>query len=144
MDRNTVDRIDLADGSRTITLEKVFAEPAADSLEVDRTQWTWKPDGAGEFDKGKVDGILAALSNVNASDPADPMAMEEYGLGDGARTATLTLADGTVHVLRFGATLEEDKKAYVLVGEDGLPALIYQNTVDRVFPSREDLKPAQT
>jgi hypothetical protein len=148
-DRNDIERIELVKGGKTVVLEKEFTAAEPDSAAageeaapvVDRTQWTWKPDAAGEFDKAKADGILSALANLYASDPADPASAEEYGLGEDARRATITLADGTSRTILFGNALEEEKKTYAEVGGDGLPALVYTSTVDRIFADRSELKP---
>jgi hypothetical protein len=142
-ERNDVDRVVLRDGDRETVLEKEFAEPAEEGGEIDRTQWTWKPDGAGEFDKGRTDGVVSTLCNLYASDVVEPGDLERYGLGDGARTAEMTFADGTVTVLRFGDATEDEKSVYVAVGEEGDPAQIAKSTADRVFLDRSELKPAE-
>ncbi len=143
-ERHEVDALTLVDGSRTLVLEKAFEAPAEDDTTgaVDRTQWTWKPDASGEFDKAKTDGILSTLINLYASDPAAPVEdPSTYGLGEGARTATLRFEDGRTTTIGFGSVSPDDeKKSYVRV-DDGLPALIYTSTVDRVFPARSELKP---
>ncbi|MEZ5066368.1 MAG: DUF4340 domain-containing protein [bacterium] len=149
-DRNEVDRLEIESGGSSLVLEKEFAAAAApDSADgatapaVDRSQWTWKPDSAGEFDKGKVDGMLGTLTNLYASEAADPANLADYGLGDDARTATLFLHDGTSRVIRFGNSLPEEKKTYVRVGDSGLPALVFDNTVERIFAARKDLSPTK-
>jgi hypothetical protein len=151
-ERNEVDALTLDKGGKTLVLEKVFAEPAeGDSTDggagggVDRTQWTWKPDAAGAFDKAKTDGILSTLANLYASDPVEPVEdWARYGLADASRKVTLRFQDGHTVTVAFGSTSPEDeKKTYVRV-DDGLPALIYTSTVDRVFPDRAELKPAES
>ena len=54
------------------------------------------------------------------------------------------LKDGTKVAVRFGNVDAVEKKVYLQVGETGLPAKIYQSTVDRVFPKRSELKPKTT
>jgi len=147
LDRQDVDRIVLRDGPSEIVLEKTFPSTVPDttaagpSLEVpDRTDWTWKPDASGEFDKRKADTVLGTLCNLYASDVVPAEGAEGYGLGEGARVAEVFLADGTKVTARFGNALEEEKKTYLRV-DDGLPGKIYQSTADRIFPKRSELKP---
>jgi len=159
-DRMDVDRVDVRDGSRDLVLEKEFAmvepappapaegdsaaaaEPAPSAEPVpDRSDWTWKPDQAGEFDKNKVDGILGTLCSLYAFDVADPDSVESYGLVDPSRSVEIDLQDGSKVDVYFGKATEDGKKVYFRVGKDGKPALIYSSTVDRIFAKREDLKP---
>lgn len=146
-ERNDVDKITLRTGDAEIVLEKSFDAPAEDdsSATVDRSQWSWKADGTGEFDKAKGDGVLSTLCNLYASDVVDPSDPDGvYGLGEGARTAEITFSDGHTVAITFGAeSAEEDNKSFFRVG-DGMPALIYTSTANRIFPSREDLKPAES
>lgn len=149
-ERQDIDRIVLHDGGEDIALEKGFetAPPAEDDSSgvsmPDRSQWTWKADKQGEFDKSKADGILGTLCNLYASDVVPPSEEDDpFGLKNPKRSLDITFQDGhTVHIA-FGNNAEEDKKTYVVVGEDGLPALIYKSTVDRLFPSRSELKPQE-
>jgi hypothetical protein len=160
-ERQDVDRIVLRDGSSEVVLEKVFAaappappdtskaaadttKPAAAEPAVDRANWTWKPDKVGPIDKGKADGILGTLCNLYATDVVDPKDAASYGLADAKRVAELVLKDGTKITIRFGNASKEDKKVYLQVGETGLPAKIYESTVDRVFTKRSELKPKTT
>jgi hypothetical protein len=159
-ERNEVDRIVLRDGANAVVLAKEFEEskvpePDADAEEaggeeataavpaVDRTKWTWKPDGDGEFDKNKVDGILGTLCSIYASDVADPANVADYGLDDGARVAELTFADGSTQTVFFGGPATDENRVYFRVGEDGSPAEIYKSTADRIFPDRSELSPTQ-
>jgi len=145
-----VESVTIRDGQREIVLQKELAAPAdtADSAAADpgREEWTWKPDAAGAFDKSKVDGIVSTLCNLYASDAVVPVEGEEdpYGLASPGRTVTLTLEDGTSTTIAFGNSREEDQKTYLRVGDDGLPALIYDSTVDRVFQERDALKPKES
>ena len=153
-ERNDVDRVVITDGDREIVLEKVFEEPEASApeegeesegpAEVDRSKWTWKPDTAGEFDKGKTDGLVSTLCNLYANDVVEPGDLDRYGLGAGARRAELTFKDGTTTPIWFGATKgEDDKFVYFRVGAEGDPAEIYKSTVDRIFLARSELKPKE-
>lgn len=150
-ERQEIDRITLHGGDGTIELVKEFAAAAPDTAAegdsaapaVDRTQWTWKDGSGNEVDKGKADGILGTICNLYASDavsPADPD--DVYGLAQPKRSVEVSFHDGRTETLYFGNNGPEDKKTYAKVGEDGLPALIYKATVDRLFPERSTLKPA--
>lgn len=142
-DRNDVDRVELTDGGTTTVLEKVFAAAPDDTTAVDRNAYTWKPDGRGEFDKAKTDGVLSTLTNLYASDALDPATLGDSGLDAPARTATLYFADGTVTTMNFGAVREEDSKVYFQLA-DALPGLIHKATVDRIFQDRAELSPAES
>ena len=144
-DRTNVDRIVLHDGAAVLTLEKEFpAASAPDSSGVtkpDRANWTWKADAAGAIDKAKADGILGTACNLYATDVVDPAGAADYGLADATRWMELTLSDGTAVKVRFGRVTDEDKKVYLQVGDDGLPAKTYESTVNRLFLKRSELKP---
>lgn len=149
-ERLDVDKIVLLDGKSEIVLEKVFqpgppdtSQGAAAGPALDRANWTWKPDKSGEIDKGKADGILGTLCNLYATDIVDPKDAAQFGLADAKRVAEIVLRDGTKVAMRFGNVDAADKKVYAQVGE-GLPAKIYESTVDRVFPKRSELKPKTT
>jgi hypothetical protein len=151
-DRLDVDKIVVRDGERELVLEKVFAEtapadtaaegPAAEP-QPNRSEWTWRPDSAGEIDKHRGDSILNTLCSVYASDVADPDSAEAYGLEDDPRLAELTYADGTVTRIVFGRETEDGKSVYFRVGDAGMPAQIYKSTVDRIFAERETLSPKE-
>lgn len=164
-DRQDVDRIVLHEGGKDIVLEKEFemvaAEPAApdtsgagadsaaapDTAQAalepkpDRSKWTWKPDAAGEFDKAKADGILSTVCSVYAFDVADPDSVASYGLDDPSQSVEVFFQDSDPVTIQFGKETEDGKKVYFRVAPDGKPATIYKTTVDRLFPSRADLKP---
>jgi hypothetical protein len=166
-DRQDVDRVVIHGAGGDIVLEKEFElveaapEPtaAADSTEAeadsaqaeaaagpaplvpDRTEWTWRPDRAGEFDKGKADGILGSLCSLYAFDVADPESLAAYGLDSPSRSVEVFFEDGDPLTVEFGNDSEDEKRTYFRIAPDGKPAEIYKSTVDRIFPTREDLKP---
>ncbi|MGQ0721670.1 MAG: DUF4340 domain-containing protein [Candidatus Eiseniibacteriota bacterium] len=164
-DRLDVDRIVVRDGAKELVLEKEFqlaaaapppapadsaaaAAAASDTAAVpasppgpDRAEWTWKRDAAGEFDKGKADGILSTLCSLYAFDVADPDSAVAYGLDAPKRSVDLVLQSGETVTIWFGADTEDEKKTWFRVGADGRPAVIYKSTVDRIFQKRQDLKP---
>ena len=150
-ERQDVDKMVLRDGKSEIVLEKVFqpgppdtSKDAAAGPTLDRANWTWKPDKTGPIDKGKADGILGTLCNLYATDVVDPKDAAQSGLADAKRVAEMVLKDGAKVTVRFGAVDAVEKKVYLQVGETGLPAKIYESTVDRVFPKRSELKPKTT
>jgi hypothetical protein len=163
-DRLDVNRIVVRDGAKELVLEKEFqlaaaapppAAAAVDSAAAadttaaapaappgpDRADWTWKRDASGEFDKGKVDGILSTLCSLYAFDVADPDSAAAFGLDAPKRSAELSLQSGETVTIWFGADTEDEKKTWFRVGADGRPAVIYKSTVDRIFQKRQDLKP---
>ena len=145
-ERQDVERVVLRSAGREIALEKSFEVASTDTTGVaapDRSQWTWKDDAHGPIDKGKADGILGTICNLYASDVVPPSDEPDgYGLADPARSVDIFFQDGSSVTMAFGNSAEEDKKTYARVGEDGLPALIYKSTVDRMFPDRNGLEPA--
>ncbi|NNE43563.1 MAG: DUF4340 domain-containing protein [Gemmatimonadetes bacterium] len=148
-DRLDVESITIRDGSREIALVKEIemTEPAADDTTAaepvpDRTKWEWKPDASGAFDKGKADNVMNSLISLYAFDVADPDSLEAYGLTEPERSVTVAIENGDTVDIFFGVQdPEDDKKTYFRVGADGLPALIYTSTVDRIFQKRSDLSP---
>ena len=108
---------------------------------MNRTKWTWRPDASGDFDQGKVDGILNTLCSLYAFDVADPDSAEAQGLADPQRVIQIFFETGDPVTVLFGNDTENEKQTYFQVGRDGKSAIIYKSTVDRVFVSREDLKP---
>ncbi|MFN8177168.1 MAG: DUF4340 domain-containing protein [bacterium] len=164
--RQDVDRIVLHDGTSETVLEKVFQLAPADTAKpkatadstkkgeaapakpagptLDRNNWTWKPDKAGAIDKAKADGILSTLCNLYATDVVDPKNADQYGLAAPKRWADLVLKDGKTISVKFGNAIDAEKMVYLKIGDDGLPAKIYQSTVDRVFTKRSELKPKTT
>jgi hypothetical protein len=162
-DRNEVDRLVLADGAKSVTLEKEIAmteptpQPEADSSDSttveatteaapetspqpDRTKWTWKPDASGPIDSDKADSILGLICSLYAQEVADPSKIDEYGLDDPSRTVTLTMADGNTETIAFGGLTEDEKRVYFRVGTDGKPAEINKSMVDRIFQDRSELR----
>jgi len=159
VERDDVDRVVLTADGVTTTFEKEFAMTAAvpaladtaagaDSAAaatpavptIDRTNWTWKKDARGEFDKGKVDGILGTLCSLYAAEIADPAQLDQYGFGESAKVAELVLQDGTTRRVEFGRDTPDAKRVYFRAG-DGMPAEIYKTSVDRIFVARKELSP---
>jgi len=123
----------------TASTETASAEPA--EMVPNRAEWTWKPDAAGEFDKGKADNILSTLCSLYAFDVADPESLAAYGLDAPSRSAEIHFESGETVTVEFGNVTEDEKRVYFRVAPDGKPAEIYTSSADRLFPSREDLKP---
>jgi hypothetical protein len=148
VDRTNVDEIRLRDGGEEIVLTKVFEtpEPAEGDTsgvmpEPDRNTWTWAPDGGGEIQKSKADAILGLLSSLNATRVVDPDSLDAYGLVDATRVAEIVMHDAATTRIAFGHVLPADSTAVYVRVDEGKPAAIAKNTVDRIFVAREDLSP---
>jgi hypothetical protein len=140
VERNDVDKVVLTTPDDTIVLEKAFETPEEEGALPDRTQWTWIDDDRGEFDKAKADRVLNAICRLYAADIVDPAGIDTLGLGDTARVGEITLSNGTVERVRFGAQNEASQQVY-FVKDGGMPATIHTSTVDRIFVARADLSP---
>jgi hypothetical protein len=160
-EREAVDRLVLG-GAEELTLIKEFETIVPDSAvadstgaepTVDRSQWEWRlegPDGEklGMAVKTRADGVLGAAVNVRAQDVVDPHhSLEGYGLGDGARTVTIVLADGSERRLAFGDQREaegDQPGGYYMVDLDAPDTVwvVGEYAANNIFKSREDLLPA--
>ncbi len=150
--REDVDAITLYDGETTLALEKVFAapEPAeGDTVAAapDRSTWEWvlvSPERR-PLAKSKVDGVMNALTNVQAAGVDDPAAtMETYGLWKAQRRVEVALADGSMFELRIGDLRENEdgtKDYYMMTSQDRTIWTLREYKVDQVFKKLEDLLP---
>jgi len=146
-DRQDIRTISLFTDSTTLVMEKSFAEP--DSLgTVDHSTWEWvltAPERRA-LAKTKVDGIMNALTKVQAVDIDDPKAnWEEYGLWKAPRRVEVGLADGSTFELRWGhARVPIDGQQdgiYVMSSIDQKIWVIRGFKADQVFKSLKDLLP---
>ncbi|MBN2171258.1 MAG: DUF4340 domain-containing protein [Candidatus Krumholzibacteriota bacterium] len=137
--REDVDGITLRRGDEAIRLDKVFHEPEADSLPVDRTRFTWQVDG-GEAEQSPCNAVLSALGGIWARDVLDPAG--DWAFADSAMVAEVRFADGATRRLEFGLRLEEPEagRALRLSGREGV-FLISPGLADRVFKARADFAP---
>ncbi|MBU0743559.1 DUF4340 domain-containing protein [bacterium] len=150
--REDIEAITLHDGNRTLAMEKVFTAPAAAegdtvTAEPDRSTWEWvlvEPERR-PLAKTKVDGIMNALTNIQASDIDDPKTpMEDYGLWKAARRVEVALADGTDFELRVGELREHDagqKDYFVMTSRDRTIWTLRDYKIDQIFKQLEDLLP---
>ena len=150
--REEIEAITLHDGDTTLALEKVFAapEPAEGdtvAAEPDRGTWEWVLVGPERraLAKSKVDGILNALTNVQASGIDDPSApMETYGLWKAPRRVEVALADGSLFELRIGDLREDaegQKDYFMMTSQDRTIWTLREYKVDQVFKKLKDLLP---
>ena len=131
-------------------MEKVFPAPAeGDTTAVsDRSTWEWvlvQPERR-PLAKTKVDGVMNALTNIQAADMDDPMApMEQYGLWKAEKRVEVALADGTVFELRFGDLREESDGAqagyYAMTSADRTIWVLREFKADQIFKELEELLP---
>ncbi len=139
VDRQQVDAIVLASGSKTLELSKAFAAPAADTLAVDRGTYRWLAGGK-ELDRAKTDGVLGALASVQAQNVLDPAA--DYGFAATGRAVELRLADGSRQRLEFGEALSAPEAGIALrVSGDDAVYLVYDKLPERIFKTRDELLP---
>jgi len=150
--REDIEAITLHEGEQVLAMEKVFTAPEAAEGDTvvagpDRSTWEWvlvQPERK-PLAKTKVDGIMSALTNVQAANIDDPSAtMEEYGLWKAERRVTVALADGTEFELRIGAkheNAEGQQEYFVMTSRDRTIWTLREYKVDQIFKQLEDLLP---
>jgi len=139
--REDVDGITLTRGDEVIRLTKAFHEPAADSLPVDRTKFSWRVDGA-EAEQSPCNSVLSALGGIWARDALDPAG--DWAFADSAMVAEVSFADGTTKRLDFGLAMEEPEagRALRVSGREGV-FLVSPGLAERVFKARADFDPQE-
>lgn len=148
-DRQDIETITLHQDGEALTLSKVFA-PADSTGTVDKGDWTWAltaPERR-DLDKGKVDAILSALTNITAGGVDDPReSLEKYGLWQARRRVEITLADGTTFELRVGeaapAAAGDAKDYWCMTSVDRTIWKVREFKINQIFKSLEDLLPAE-
>jgi hypothetical protein len=139
IDRDSLDRLTLLQEGETLELVKVFTEPAADSLPVDRGSYEWRLDGQ-PVQKSAADGIAGAVAGIWAMDLLDPAL--DYGFAEAARRVDLVLEDGSTKRIEFGNTVMEPEAGLTMrIAGQGSVFLIQDNLPTRIFKSREELSP---
>lgn len=146
-DRNDIRTISLFTDSTTLVLEKSFAEPDSSGY-VDFSSWEWmltSPERMA-LAKTKVDGIMNAMTKLQAADIDDPKAnWESYGLWKAARRVEIGMADGSTFELRWGLIREKAEGVqdgvYVMTSKDKTIWVIREFKADQIFKSLEDLLP---
>jgi hypothetical protein len=152
--REDIEAITLHDGDTILAMEKVFAAPdpaegdtvAAAPVQPDRSTWEWvlvEPERR-SLAKSKVDGIMNALTNVQAAGIDDPSApMEDYGLWKARRRVEVALADGSEFELRIGDLRETDgqKNYFMMTSQDRTIWTLREYKVNQIFKTLDDLLP---
>ncbi len=147
-DRAEIERIEIH-GEETVVLEKEWPETEAaegdsTATERDPEAYEWRVLEPRNFlaTRSLADAIANNLASVRARDVITRGEVaEEFGLGDGAWTLTVTTEDGASHTLRFGADVpEQSNQIYFQVeGEDivwSVPSYVRNN----LFKKASDLK----
>jgi len=138
VDRQQVDGIALATGDKTLELSRAFDAPA-DTGAAGRSQYRWLA-GKKELDRGKVDGVLGALANLQAQDVLDPAA--DHGFAEAGRAVELRLADGSTRRLEFGRAISAPEAGVPLRVSGGSAVyLVYEKLPERIFKTRDELLP---
>ena len=139
--------ITLTEGDEVLRLEKTFA--AADSTgAVDPSTWEWvltQPERR-PLAKTKADGLMTALTKVQAADVADPKAdWRGYGLWKAPRRVEVGLADGGTFELRWGEERDAgpgtQEGVYVMSSRDQTVWVIRKFKADQIFKTLADLLP---
>lgn len=139
--------IALFEGDGVLRMEKTYAEPDSAGT-VDRSTWEWvltEPERR-PLAKTKADGVMNALTRVQAADIADPKGdWRDYGLWKAPRRVEVGLADGSTFELRWGeardVTAGQQAGLYVMSSEDQTVWVIREFKADQIFKSLEDLLP---
>lgn len=148
LDREAVRNVELITDTGTLALTKEFVDLATageDSTETlpDDNAYEWRVTGPEEFvaSKTRADGVLASMVSLRARGLVGDTVADEYGLGDDARRAVVTLEDGTSTTLRFGdATPDDESLLYFQVEGSPLVWTLPDYVAKNVFKSADDLK----
>jgi hypothetical protein len=82
------------------------------------TDWVVMPSGDAA-DSLRVNSVIFRLASLRATRRLDAItSLDDYGLASPAMTATVTLVDGTVHTLKFGAQAPAQSGTYALSDAD--------------------------
>ncbi len=142
-------QIALHDGDKTLVMEKVLTTAGSGDGSAPPPQdweWTLTAPSRRALAKTKVDGVMNALTGIQAADIADPgVGMEKYGLWKAARRVEVTLADGSTFELRVGdaqpATGGAQPGRYCMTSRDTRIWVIRENKLDQIFKKLADLTP---
>lgn len=151
IDRGAVRTIELVGGGSDLTLTKEFVEtePAVDDSTAtepatpDPDAYEWRVSGPETFiaSKTRADGVMAAMVSMRARDVVGDAVADEYGLGENARRAVVTLEDGTTHTLLFGAASADDASlVYFQLEGDRLVWTVPDYVTKNVFKTADELK----
>lgn len=155
LDRQQIEKINLYVEGEQLTMEKVFAEPAAAEGDtaapaIDRATWEWRITEPVDRPavKTKCDAVLNALVNVRAVDIDDPDSdLQGYGLWRAARRVEAVAADGGVFEMRFGEQRPQADGApggyYMMTSDDRTIWVMRDYLVDQIFKELDDLLPEE-
>jgi len=147
VDQDQVTRIALDTPERRLVLEK--QEQAVESLFDDEEEeadllpppvaYEWVAASGGLTSSPRQTGVTNLLNRLgayNATDVADPALAEELGLDAPPYTATITLEDGTEHVLEAARADDGTGNAYIRLAGAEHPTLFEVNkfTFEQLFP----------
>jgi len=148
LERDAVRTVELVTGDGPLVLTKEFVDlgsAAEDSTETlpDADAYEWRVTGPEEFvaSKTRADGVLASMVSLRARGLVGDTVLDEYGLGEAARKAVVTLEDGTSTTLRFGGVTPDDESLlYFQVEGQPLVWTLPDYVAKNVFKSAEELK----
>lgn len=150
LERDAIRSIELETPDGRLMMEKEFVEvePATvDSMATeaapDPNAYEWRVTQPERFiaSKTRADGVMASMVSMRARDIVGDTVTDQYGLGDEARRATVTMEDGTQMALLFGATSpDDDASIYFQVAGEPLVWSMPNYVADNVFKSAEELK----
>ena len=155
VERDAVRAIELR-GDETVVMVKEIEEPepvpvaiangAPQSIpgQADADAYEWRVTAPSNFvaARSRADGIVNSLVTLRARDVvATGEVGEEFGLGESASRAVVTLEDGSTHTLLFGAGLPDDTNLFYFRVEGkplvwSMPSYLRSN----VFKTSEELR----
>ncbi|OGF20397.1 hypothetical protein A2Y83_02775 [Candidatus Falkowbacteria bacterium RBG_13_39_14] len=110
----------------------------ADNVIMEKIDNVWKIQTK-DADKGKVDNVLDAISNLRAQDVEFEKTAKECGFGEAAVVVRLELEDGGKRNLIIGGKLTDDEnKYYAKREEDETIFIINKSTVDNLMKKTGD------
>ncbi len=107
---------------------------------LETTGWELQDGDTTAIKKWSVDSIVRSLGNLTASAFAgDTFSVAAAGLEPGQKTASVKMADNTVHTLLVGN--EDQENSRVLVKTDSQETIFYcsKYTIDNIFKSKDEL-----
>jgi hypothetical protein len=148
-DRDSIRKIALHQGDKTLVMEKVLAPAGPGDGSAPPAQdweWTLTAPSRRALAKTKVDGVMNALTGIQAADVADPaVGMEKYGLWKAERRVEVTLADGSTFELRVGDLQPPagggQEGRYCMTSRNTMVWVIREFKIDQIFKKLEDLLP---
>ena len=100
--------------------------------------WQMLQPEASAVKQAEVDSLLAAFSQLDTDDFAEPKELAEYELASPHSSISATLNDGTTATLLIGK--EEEGKLYVKRADGDTVFRLFKSNVDRLIQKAETLK----